>query len=86
MKTKRIKAVSGVLRDMDGTEVLSRWTLPADDESYERMVEQVALAIATSEGFPGYRSSYLNAATAAIRAIGITNPATVKRDSTKGRK
>ncbi len=45
MKPKRIKAVLGEAGG-DGVEILRlEWTLPADAESYERMVEQMAHAI-----------------------------------------
>lgn len=55
------------------------WQLPADAESYERMVEQVSRALCRSDNFrPNWATSYNDAARAALRAIGITPPRTGK--------
>jgi hypothetical protein len=77
MKTKRIKAAKTMtpLIGCPGAEGLS-YILPADADSYERMVKQVAAAICrNSTNVFGYGpSGYTDQAVAALRAIGITQP------------
>ena len=81
MKTKRIKAI------LFGSHVLGwRWELPADAESYERMVEQAAAALAKGFVHAGVyndadrqyqnnmRRYYRTRARTALRAIGIRQP------------
>ncbi len=77
MKTKRIKAYKTLAHDFNGT--VYGYYLPADAESYERMVEQMARAIAESWSYnwkwllDAERNDYYNAARAALTAIGIKN-------------
>ena len=76
MKTKRIKATYV----KTSCALLDEWALPADADSYERMVEQVAGDIAEvslckwSMLLAAEKQDFLRDARAALRAIGITAP------------
>jgi hypothetical protein len=97
MKTKRIKAATVMGWNiahpkLDGPTM--HYILPADAESYERMVEQMAAAIfrdllpCTSTSWAaaqdGDKAWMRHASRAALKAIGITNPRATRR--TKGTK
>jgi hypothetical protein len=80
MRAKRIKArLSAHFVENTGNVqvVYYCWALPADAQSYERMVGQMAKAVCVSIGAnPRWISDDdLAIARAALRAIGITNPA-----------
>ncbi len=74
MKTKRIKATISPYSILASSGRQSFWQLPADAESYERMVEQMADKIWDSSSICTRYEQCTYFARAALRAIGITNP------------
>ncbi len=71
MKTKRIKA-ERVLRSY---EPFDAYILPADADSYERMVEQVKRSVWPHKNLADdVHEAFRKVARAALRAIGITAP------------
>lgn len=80
MKTKRIKATlfKAVLNEAggDGVEALRHeWTLPADAESYERMVEQVKCSVWPHKNLADdVHEAFRKVARDALKSIGITPP------------
>lgn len=88
MKTKRIKARLHEGPPYGAECFHYEWILPADAESYERMVEQVRRKICLAHRvFPkatiGWTNGleYKSDARAALRAIGITAPKHGKKGS-----
>jgi hypothetical protein len=74
MSAKQIKA--DLIYGSDEQDILSFWQLPADAASYEQIVRQMAKALWIISGSRAFLlPSYKNDARAALRAIGITNPA-----------
>jgi hypothetical protein len=81
MKTKRVKAqlILGALADRD---LERQYVIPADAESYERMVEQMAVVLYESQMVPcrwaripySEQVPWIQLSKDALRAIGITAP------------